>query len=178
MKRFSLLLIIPVLLLQLFAASSCNATVKQKEASAAEQQEKENNNTEEEKKAPVTMPEEEDYSAFTNENYAASEPYIFEGTIDEIYEDKSMLIYSPAFYPDFNYMVFVEFDENTVVNGFEPKINQQVKFTIYEDVKKYPPLTVVAIQLDLVKEVSTQREEEKARLEELMQRVNELDLNK
>jgi len=164
MSRLGILVLTSIMLFECFTQTRNNGT-DDTEVRA------ETNNA-----ASETVSEEEDYSVLTNESYADSEPYIFEGTIDEIYEDKSMLIYSPAFYPDFNYTVFVEFDENTVVNGFEPKVNQQVKFTVYSEIKKYPPLTVVARQLDLVKEVSTQRQEEAERLAELERRIQELNM--
>ena len=101
-----------------------------------------------------------------NDDYASSSLISFDGTIDEIYDDGSMLVYSPFFGVNFNYMVIVESDENTTVDSFEPKINQCVRFDVYSAVKKSEPLTVVAKNLSLVKEISTQREEEEQSMRE------------
>lgn len=103
-----------------------------------------------------------------NENYADSALISFEGTIDEIYDDGSMLIYSPFFSVNFNYKAIVEIDENTVfTDDFEPKVNQLIKYDVYSAVKKSEPLTVVASTLTLVNETSNQREEEEKRNAEI-----------
>ena len=103
-----------------------------------------------------------------NENYADSALISFEGTVDEIYEDGSMLIYSPFFSVNFNYKAIVEIDENTVfTDNFEPEVNQCIKYDVYSAVKKSEPLTVVAATLTLVDENSTQREDEQKRNEQI-----------
>ncbi len=103
-----------------------------------------------------------------NENYAESALISFEGTIDEIYEDGSMLIYSPFFSVNFNYKAIVEIDDNTVfTDNFEPKVNQCIKYDVYSAVKKSEPLTVVASTLTLISENSTQREDEEKRNAEI-----------
>lgn len=103
-----------------------------------------------------------------NENYADSALISFEGTVDEIYEDGSMLIYSPFFSINFDYKAIVEIDENTVfTDGFEPKVNQCIKYDVYSAVKKSEPLTVVASKLTLISEESTQRKEEEKRIDEI-----------
>lgn len=106
-----------------------------------------------------------------NENYAESELYDFTGTVDEIYEDGSILVYSPDFGVNFNYMVIVEFDENSVIDNFELAVNQHVAFEVYSLPKKANPLTVVAAKLTLLNEVSTQRQEEEAKRNELEKQV-------
>ncbi len=123
----------------------------------------------------INLPENENKSEeiITNENYADSELIGFEGTIDEIYEDGSMLIYSPFFGVNYNYAAIVELDENTVIDGFEVKKNQCILFDVYSAVKKSEPLTVVASKLSLVKEISTQREEEAARIEKVQKAAEE-----
>ncbi|MBR3996596.1 MAG: hypothetical protein IKI97_15125 [Clostridia bacterium] len=109
-----------------------------------------------------------------NENYADSEIYTFTGTIDEFYEDGSILVYSPDFGIEFDYKVIVEFDENTVVDNFELKENQHIKFDVYSLVKKGKPLTVVASKLTLLNEVSTQREDEAKRIAALKEKADAL----
>ncbi len=123
----------------------------------------------------INLPENENKTEeiITNENYASSELISFEGTVDEIYEDGSMLIYSPFFGVNYNYAAIVELDENSVIDGFEVKKNHQIRFDVYSAVKKSEPLTVVASKLSLVKEVSTQREEEAARIEKVQQAAEE-----
>ncbi len=111
-----------------------------------------------------------------NENYAESELFDFEGTIDEIYDDGSILVYSPMFGVNFNYKAIVEFDQNTSAPDFELAENQLVKFDVYSAVKKSEPLTLVASKLTLVSETSTQREEEEARLEEVRKNAAEIGL--
>lgn len=112
----------------------------------------------------ITMPEGEDKKEeiIVNENYADSESYTFTGTVDEIYDDGSILVFSPEFKVNFNYNVIVEFDENTVIDNFTLKENQLVEFEVYSAVKKSEPLTAVAKKLTLLNEVSTQHEEEAA----------------
>lgn len=124
----------------------------------------------------INLPENENKSEeiIINENYADSELISFEGTIDEIYADGSMLIYSPFFGVNYNYAAIVELDENSVVDGFEVKKNQQISFDVYSAVKKSEPLTVVASKLTLVKEISTQREEEAARIEKVHQAAEKI----
>lgn len=124
----------------------------------------------------ISMPEGEVKAEeiITNDNYADSELYNFTGTIDEIYDDGSILVYSPDFRVNFNYMVIVEFDENTVVDSFELRENQHVEFSVYSSVKKSEPLTVVASKLTLLNEVSTQREEEAERIARLEEKVTAL----
>ncbi len=124
----------------------------------------------------ISMPEGEnkEEEIITNDNYANSELYDFTGTIDEIYEDGSILVYSPDFRVNFDYRVIVEFDENTVIDNFELRENQHVKFYVYSAVKKSEPLTVVASKLTLLNEVSTQREEEAARIARLEEKVEAL----
>ena len=114
----------------------------------------------------ITIPEtdDEEEEIKVNTDYASSELYDFTGTIEELYEDGSMLIYSPEFRVDFNYHVIVEFDENSVIDSFTPAVNQHIKFEVYSVPKKTNPLTVVASKLTLLNEVSTQREEEAARI--------------
>lgn len=125
-------------------------------------------------KDEIELPENENKKEeiIINENYADSELFEFEGTIDEIYEDGSMLIYSPFFGVNFDYKVIVEADANTKALDFEPKINQQVKFNVYSAVKKSEPLTVVASDMSLVKEVSTQRAEEEARKQKVQENLD------
>ena len=124
----------------------------------------------------INLPENENKAEeiITNENYADSELIDFEGTIDEIYEDGSMLIYSPFFGVNYNYAAIVEIDENTDMGDFEIKKNQCIRFDVYSAVKKSEPLTVVASKLTLVKEVSTQREEEAARIEKVQQAAEKI----
>lgn len=124
----------------------------------------------------ITLPEGEDKTEeiIINENYSDSELYTFDGTVDEIYEDGSILVYSPEFRVDFNYMVIVEFDENTVTDNFELAENQHIKFEVYSEVKKSEPLTVVAAKLTLLNQVSTQREEEAARIAALEKQVQDV----
>ncbi len=124
-------------------------------------------------KDAISMPEGEVKAEeiVTNDNYADSELYYFTGTIDEIYEDGSILVYSPDFRVNFDYKVIVEFDENTVVDNFELRENQHVKFEVYSSVKKSEPLTVVAAKLSLLNEVSTQREEEAERIARLEEKA-------
>ena len=55
---------------------------------------------------------------------------------------------------------------------FEPKINQQVKFNVYSAVKNSEPLTVVASDMSLVKEISTQRAEEEARKQKVQENLD------
>ena len=109
-----------------------------------------------------------------NENYADSELYTFTGTVDEFYEDGSILVYSPDFGIEFNYKVIVEFDDNTVVDNFELRENQHISFDVYSAVKKSKPLTVVASKLTLIKEVSTQREDEEKRIAALKEKADAL----
>ncbi len=121
----------------------------------------------------VKLPEDEDKSEAieVNEDYAADpERLEFEGTIDEIYEDGSMLIYSPFFF-QFDYKVIVETDENTDLGDFVPKENQCVLFKIYSTVKRSEPLTVVAESMSLAAEVSDQREKEAERQQRIADRV-------
>lgn len=122
-------------------------------------------------KGNINLPENENKQEeiITNENYADSELISFEGTVDEIYEDGSMLIYSPFFGVNYKYAAIVELDKNSVIDGFEVKKNNQIRFDVYSAVKKSEPLTVVASKLTLVKEVSTQREQEAARIEKVQQ---------
>ena len=117
----------------------------------------------------ITMPEGEDKNQeiITNENYADSDLFVFTGTVDEIYEDGSILVYSPDFRANYNYTVKVEFDENSVIEDFRLKENQHIRFEVYSEVKKSEPLTVVASKLTLLNEVSTQREEEAERIARL-----------
>ena len=126
----------------------------------------------------ISMPEGENkqHEIIINDNYADSELYDFTGTIDEIYDDGSILVYSPDFRVNFNYRVIVEFDENTVIDNFELRENQHVKFEVYSEVKKSEPLTVVASKLTLLNEVSTQREEEAERIAQLEEKVREMEL--
>lgn len=108
-----------------------------------------------------------------NENYAESELFDFEGTIDEIYDDGSILIYSPMFGVNFNYKAIIEFDQNTSVPDFKLAENQLVKFDVYSAVKKSEPLTLVASKLTLISETSKQREEEEARRANVRQNAAE-----
>ncbi len=108
----------------------------------------------------IKLPENENEEIIINENYASSNLMEFEGTVDEIYDDGSMLIYSPIFGMDFNYNVIVELDENTVIDNFEVNENQLVNFSVYSAVKKSKPLTVVAAKLTLISNNSNQRAEE------------------
>lgn len=126
----------------------------------------------------ISMPEGEnkEEEIIINNNYADSEPYYFTGTVDEIYDDGSILVYSPDFRVNFNYKVIVEFDENTVVDNFELRENQHIDFEVYSAVKKSEPLTVVASKLTLLNEVSTQREEEAKRIAELEERAKNIML--
>lgn len=125
-------------------------------------------------KDEIELPENENKKEeiIINENYADSELFEFEGTIDEIYEDGSMLIYSPFFGVNFDYKVIVELDANTKECDFEPKINQQIKFNVYSAVKKSEPLTVVASDMSLVKDVSTQRAEEEERKQKVQENLD------
>ena len=126
----------------------------------------------------ISMPEgeeKEEEEIIINEDYANSELFAFEGTVDEIYEDGSILVYSPDFRVNFNYKLIVEFDENSVIDGFKLANNQHIKFEVYSAVKKSKPLTMVASKLTLVKEVSTQREEEAERIAALEQKIKNLE---
>lgn len=124
----------------------------------------------------IQLPENEDKKEeiIINENYADSELYVFEGTIDEIYDDGSMLVYSPSFGINFNYMVIVEKDASTKAPSFEPKVNQHIKFSVYSAVKKSEPLTVVAYDMELVKEVSTQKADEEARKADVKKELDKI----
>ena len=113
----------------------------------------------------------QDEDVIINENYADSELYTFTGTIDEFYDDGSILIYSPDFSIEFDYKVIVEFDENTVIDNFKLKENQHIQFDVYSAVKKSKPLTVVASKLTLLNEVSTQREDEAKRIADLNEKA-------
>ena len=126
-------------------------------------------------KENISLPAGEDKKEeiIINENYADSELYDFTGTVDEIYEDGSMLVYSPDFRVNFDYKVIVEKDANTVVDGFTVAENQHIQFEVYSSVKKSEPLTVVAAKLTLLNEVSTQREEEAKRIEALESKAQE-----
>ncbi len=95
-----------------------------------------------------------------NENYAESELMEFEGTIEEIYDDGSMLVYSPIFRTNFDYNIIIELDENSIIDDFEVRENQLVKFSIYSAVKKSNPLTAVAKSLTLISETSNQKAQE------------------
>lgn len=125
----------------------------------------------------ISMPEGEEKAEeiIINENYADSELFVFEGTVDEIYEDGSILVYSPDFRVNYNYKLIVEFDENSVIDGFELSENQHIRFEVYSAVKKSKPLTMVASKLTLVNEVSTQREKEAERIAELEQKIKDLE---
>lgn len=126
----------------------------------------------------ISMPEGQDKTeeVITNHDYADSELYDFTGTVDEIYEDGSILVYSPEFRVNFNYRVIVEFDENSVIDGFELAENQHIKFEVYSEFKKSNPLTVVAAKLTLLNEVSTQREEEAERIAQQEEQIKNLNL--
>lgn len=137
-----------------------------------------NNGTQPGAEENISLPEGENKTEeiIINENYADSELYDFIGTIDEIYDDGSILVYSPEFRIGFDYKVIVEFDENTVTDNFEIAENQLVKFEVYSSVKKSEPLTVVAAKLTLLNEVSTQREEEAERLAKIDEAVKNIEL--
>ncbi len=156
--------------LMLFASAMYSCTDKENDTT--------NNGTQPGAEENISMPEGENKNEeiIINENYADSELYDFIGTIDEIYDDGSILVYSPEFRIDFDYKVIVEFDENTVTDNFEISENQLVKFEVYSSVKKSEPLTVVAAKLTLLNEVSTQREEEAERLAKIEEAVKNIEL--
>ena len=114
----------------------------------------------------LALPEDENTKeeSTVNESYANSDVIDFFGTVEEIYEDGSMLVYSP-FFMNYDYRAIVETDAETKTPDFAAAEGQYIRFYVYSSVKKTEPLTIVASRLELVSETSTQKQDEEARIE-------------
>lgn len=125
----------------------------------------------------LALPEDENRQEeiAVNDDYANSEVIDFFGTIEEIYEDGSMLVYSP-FFMNYNYHAIVETDGSTQTPDFTPREGQYIRFYVYSSVKKTEPLTIVASELSLQSETSTQKQDEEARLERARSAAKEAGL--
>lgn len=125
----------------------------------------------------LALPEDENKQeeSAVNDAYAKSDVIDFFGTIEEIYEDGSMLVYSP-FFMNYDYRAIVETDADTETPDFTAAEGQYIRFYVYSSVKKTEPLTIVASRLELVSETSTQKQDEEARLERARSTVKEAGL--
>ncbi|MBR5307711.1 MAG: hypothetical protein IKU43_02995 [Clostridia bacterium] len=174
MKKLTLILA-AILVTASFGGCTKNGTTQPEVSSDIIESTPENESVNDSAENEIVAPEEENKKeeAVSSENYADSELYDFTGTIDEIYEDGSILVFSPDFRV-LNYNVIVEFDENSVIDGFELAKNQHIRLEVYSQAKNTDPLTVVAAKLTLISETSTQHEEEEQRIKELQEKAEAL----